>query len=430
MIGGLIKSNRVAALAGAGFIASALAVSPAQAADLGGDCCADLEERVATLEATTARKGNRKVSLTISGWVNTGILIWDDGHDSDAYVVSDNGATLGSRFTFAGNAKINSKWSAGYNITIEAQQDDPFIGGVLNPGGAANGVGVNQNSDDNVNFGILYSYMWIKNEELGTLSIGKQSQATDNVSIVDLSGTLFNTNNVLFRGNFFDVRTNAGGFSGVPWAAAVGCAGIGTDCHGEPLNVVRYDTPTISGFTLSASWGEDDFWDVALRYAGEFGEFKVAAAIGYSEWDGGDNHLDLSGAQETELLEVGGSIMHTPTGIFVAATYSTYEANTGAVVNADSDAWYVKAGIKQKWNSLGATAIYGEYANYANGENAIDPLDLSDVDRYGIGLHQWIDAASMQVYANWTHLELNVDGGGPLDGSELDTFTVGGVIFF
>ncbi len=32
------------------------------AADLGGDCCADLEERIAELEATTARKGNRKVS--------------------------------------------------------------------------------------------------------------------------------------------------------------------------------------------------------------------------------------------------------------------------------------------------------------------------------------------------------------------------------
>jgi len=39
----------------------------ANAADLGGDCCADLEERVAELEATIARKGNRKVSLTLSG---------------------------------------------------------------------------------------------------------------------------------------------------------------------------------------------------------------------------------------------------------------------------------------------------------------------------------------------------------------------------
>ena len=45
--------------------------APAFAADLGGDCCADLEERVAELEATTVRKGNRKVSLSISGQVNT-----------------------------------------------------------------------------------------------------------------------------------------------------------------------------------------------------------------------------------------------------------------------------------------------------------------------------------------------------------------------
>ncbi|MFA5952941.1 MAG: hypothetical protein WC807_22015, partial [Hyphomicrobium sp.] len=51
----------------------------ARAADLGGNCCADLDERIAELEATTARKGNRKVSLTISGWVNEAVFFWDDG---------------------------------------------------------------------------------------------------------------------------------------------------------------------------------------------------------------------------------------------------------------------------------------------------------------------------------------------------------------
>lgn len=416
MIGGLIKSNRVAALAGAGFIASALAVSPAQAADLGGDCCADLEERVATLEATTARKGNRKVSLTISGWVNTGILAWDDGHDSDAYVVSDNGTTLGSRFTFAGAAKINSRWSAGYNITIEAQSADPFLGNALNGGTA----GVNQANDDNTNLTIFYSYMYVKNEQLGTLSIGKQSQATDNISIVDLSGTLFNTNNVLFRGNNFDVRTSTGGTSGVSWGALIGCTGIGTDCHGEPLNVIKYDTPTISGFTLSASWGEDDFWDVALKYAGQFGDFKVAAAAGYSVWGSNDYfaHIGVN-LDESRVFEAGASAMHVPTGLFIAATYSEQVIENGGVDIVDADAWYVKAGIKQKWNSLGQTAIYAEYGSYNN--------EL--VDRYGVGVHQWIDAASMQVYANWTHLEVD-DSSNALDGSELDTFTVGGVIFF
>ena len=72
------------AAAFAGLGALALVSTSAQAADLGGDCCADLEERVAVLEATTARKGNRKVSLTVSGWMNQALLVWDDGHDSDA----------------------------------------------------------------------------------------------------------------------------------------------------------------------------------------------------------------------------------------------------------------------------------------------------------------------------------------------------------
>ena len=80
MYGGLLKSaSALAIVAAAGLFGS----SPARAADLGGDCCADLEERVAELEATTVRKGNRKVSLTISGFVSHNVMWWDDGTQSD-----------------------------------------------------------------------------------------------------------------------------------------------------------------------------------------------------------------------------------------------------------------------------------------------------------------------------------------------------------
>jgi hypothetical protein len=58
------------AAAGAGL------AGPSAAADLGGNCCADLEERIAELESTTARKGNRKVSLTVSGWINEALGRW------------------------------------------------------------------------------------------------------------------------------------------------------------------------------------------------------------------------------------------------------------------------------------------------------------------------------------------------------------------
>ena len=69
------RSGALALFGGLSLVAGSF--SPVLAADLGGDCCADLEERVAELEATTARKGNRKVSLEIYGQVNQGVLWWD-----------------------------------------------------------------------------------------------------------------------------------------------------------------------------------------------------------------------------------------------------------------------------------------------------------------------------------------------------------------
>ena len=69
-------------IAAAGFFGA----GTAKAADLGGDCCADLEERVAELEATTVRKGNRKVSVTLSGYVSHHVMYWDDGIRSDTFI--------------------------------------------------------------------------------------------------------------------------------------------------------------------------------------------------------------------------------------------------------------------------------------------------------------------------------------------------------
>src|ERR1044071_1261538 len=106
----------LSALVAAGLLAGGLSVSSASAADLGGNCCADLEERIAELEATTARKGNRKVSLTVSGWVNEQIQWWDDGQEQNVYQGTNESDQ--TRFRFAGKAKIDKDWSAGYIIEI------------------------------------------------------------------------------------------------------------------------------------------------------------------------------------------------------------------------------------------------------------------------------------------------------------------------
>ena len=113
MYGGVRGRINFALVLGAGVF---LAAGPALAADLGSDGVADLEERVAELEATTARKGNRKVSLTISGYVNLQVQWWDDGAEQNVYVGTNESDQ--PRLRFVGKAKIDKDWSAGYIIEL------------------------------------------------------------------------------------------------------------------------------------------------------------------------------------------------------------------------------------------------------------------------------------------------------------------------
>ena len=121
-----MKKHNLYALVAAGLLAGGMSITSASAADLGGNCCADLEERIAELEATTARKGNRKVSLTVSGWVGQQITFWDDGVESNTYI-HDLGTTLGSHVKFTGSAQISPGWSAGYVLQIEAISNDSLL---------------------------------------------------------------------------------------------------------------------------------------------------------------------------------------------------------------------------------------------------------------------------------------------------------------
>src|SRR4029079_9201563 len=94
---------------------------PTFAADLAAGCCADLEERIAELEATTVRQGNRRVSLTLSGWVNRSLLYWNDEFQSDVYSV--DGGLNTSRFRMLGSASLNPNLQAGFLLAT-----DPRIG--------------------------------------------------------------------------------------------------------------------------------------------------------------------------------------------------------------------------------------------------------------------------------------------------------------
>ena len=419
-------------LAAAIGAATLLGGGNAFAADLGGNCCADLEERIAELEATTARKGNRKVSLTITGWVSSQLYWFNDGAEKNIYVV-DNNNDLSSNVKFTGSAQISPGWKAGYSLWI-------YTNGPSSLTANASGLGPGKAWGLNVE----NSYWFIQSDALGKLSVGKQSLAADNAALgTDFSGTLFPANSVTFDGGALTINRN-GVNQGAAWLnVAFWCehagVGIANDCAGGRLNGVRYDTPTFAGFTLGASWGEDDYWDVALRYSGEFSGFKLAFATAYSESTDPDILGTGAATNDNQYFQVGGMIKHLPSGLWVHGTYGKnfIDAGPNHPQTPDITGWYVKAGWTTKFTALGNTHFYGEYGKNEDGFQFGQTLNGSlvtgsEATRYGVGVVQEIDAAAMSLWAKWRHHELDATtlADPNFSADDVDMFLAGAVIFY
>ena len=433
--------------------------APAKAvAGFDSDCCADLEGRVAELEMTTVRKGNKKLSVTLSGWIYKMGTWWNDGHESGLYW-GDAETTLSSHVQLSTAAQIAPGWSTGYVLRLEWPGDS-----------ASAGIGENQFNDNAWIFSpstvnTLYSYLWIKSDKWGTVNWGQLSQASDNVGLLpDLSGTLLKSNAVVYSGAGMFIRprgaknaTDLG--TDFVWLNVLTClagAGIGADCNGYPENAVRYDSPTFAGFSMSNSYGENDMWDIAVKYAAAWGKFKVSAAYGFANltdegcvapsrctnipFFGGGGAPSQGYRKDVDVHQVGISLMHVPTGLW-GYGYFEHEDNNGTrfvgpAANAnDTETWFVKAGIKRSWIPIGPTVIWGEGGQYfdqftglcgrpnanptciasintspfdSNGNPTSELVNVngSTVDRWGAGIQQEIDSAAVHLFFRWQHLEL------------------------
>ena len=442
MIGGMKKTtSRLAIATAAGLFAGGLALTPAQAADLGGDCCADLEERVAELEATTVRKGNRKVSVKVSGQVNYLLLVWDDGEDTDAYIVDNNESS--SRFRFTGAAKFKPGWSAGFIMEVE------FDG--------ANGNNVSQISDGapNENRDLTLDgrkvAWYLKSDRLGEIWMGRYSPATDDIQLLNIAGVPGTSAGQFNYGGFFlRVPQGTGGCAGTGCLLSTTLGQLTPSDDTRRGELIRYNTPSLAGFVFSVSWGEDDFFDVAVRYKKEWNSIRVVGGIGYhtdtdETADGqivapdavpvASGGLLAARVTNTDIERYAGSlsIMHTPTGVYgyYGFTYQEFDDNS-ALINTASDLTtgdrehhYFQLGVKRRWlaKNLGATTIYGEYGWFEGAlENTNAPsfsqtfvgageafFANTETDFYGGGIVQDIDKAAMQLWVHFVYYEPEAD---------------------
>jgi porin-like protein len=274
--------RRARKTARSGTVAAALAFGlalapPTIAADLGGNCCGNLEERIADLEATTARKGNRKVSLTVSGWINEALFWWDDGTQQNVY--EGTNMVEQSRVKFLGEAKVDKDWSAGYLLEIAVQGHPNREWNQF----TSNSVSSNPVNKDDAAFP-RKSYWFLKSKTYGQIAIALNGMATFHL-LDDTDPTM--TRNIddaegppIFMSAFL-IRSNGNFVNKLTWPNILRGFNNSTPGDAARRNVVRYDAPASQGLTLSASWGEDDLWDAALTYKQQFGEFRVVARAGY-----------------------------------------------------------------------------------------------------------------------------------------------------
>jgi hypothetical protein len=412
---------------------SLLADGPAAGATL-----SELEERIAELESSTARKGNSKVSFEVSGWINRMILGWDDGAKSDAYIV-DNVASR-SRIEFEGAAKIMRGWTAGYYLSLGL--DDI----------ASNDVDQLNSAGEN-KIDLRHSAWWLRSNKYGTATVGFTSTATDNIILNDLGGIMPGAANIATIGGSFIVRRSDEPETGN--AALITRTTLNDFSGGASVdtlrrNIIRYDAPRLSGLwgnlDMSVAWGEDDFFDTAARYSINWNDIRFRIGAGYlHDTTEGNQPGGNTGSRDREEYKGSASLLHVPTGLFATAAYVQREFNgtntsdqaifgevtTGIVTPPGTNRpslhyLYTASGFRQRYSSLGETSIYGEWARV---DDAITGLDEaghrevtdSQLEMVGAAVVQNIDAAAMDVYAGFRHFSFETTGVRVFGGTVRDT---------
>ncbi len=413
-----------------------IAPNPAQTA--APMSAADVDEHIAELEETTARKGNERVSFAVSGWINRMALFWDDGGKKDVYLV--NNVASRSRINFQGAAQIARGWSAGYLLSLgfdDAASND-----------------VNQFlTDDDSGIAVRHSAWWIRNSQLGTVTVGLTSTATDNIILKDVGGIMPGAANIATIGGSFVVRRAdrydpAGGALITNDQRTVDTTlndfSAGASVDTLRRNIVRYDAPRISGqwgnVDLSVAWGEDDFFDAAVEHSINYNDFKFRFGAGYlhDTTEGRDVPGHPEYFRDREEYKGSASILHIPTGLFATAAYvhrtfhglestdspapgAVYGENTAGLVTPPGtnrppiDYLYTAFGLRRQYLAIGDTSVYGEYAHVDDAITGLHEAGMSEVtdsslEMLGAAISQDIDAAGIDVYAGFRVYKFDVAG--------------------
>ena len=226
------------------------------------------------------------VDIDVSGNVTRALTIENqDGNanDGDIQLKTSNGAE--TRFRMTGSEELDNGLTVGVNLEIGA-------------GGDANNYKLNDAGKGD--FRIRHANVSLSSAA-GTVTFGQTGSASDGAhyASVGVAGIAGATNWCSYGGS--------------------GPACVTFDNGRDEL--IKYDSPALGPASISASFGEDDFWDVATSISGSAGDASYNLNAGYI------------GKEESEAIMASAAVTVGSTG--VAAAWSQGDG-------ADAEHQYVK----------------------------------------------------------------------------------------
>jgi len=240
---------------------------------------------------------------------------------------------------------------------------------------------------------------WV-DHRFGKVWVGQGDMASNGTSEVDLSGT-----DVAHYSSQADI--------GGKFVFQDKGEGIGTTVSNSRSNFdglsrrdrLRYDTPKFAGFYGSASVAGNSRWDTALRYAGDFGWAKFAAAAAYSDFG-------TSSATDDARFSSSASMLFD-FGLNLTASYAYQDQD-------NKDPWNIFGKVGYKFLEKHAASV-----GWGRTENLSDKDDKGDSFSLAYVFSPW---KSVEFYGTYMLHMLDRDKGS--DPDDINIGFVGGRVKF
>jgi hypothetical protein len=340
-------------------------------------------------EAPAVVKSGKKMKLTLYGQITRQFGFVNDG-ENQQFRQGQNPNTS-SRMGIDAIGKINRDWSLRTRFEFELVGD--------------NGLDPQENQDgDRHLFRIRHTDAIFSHKQFGTIWIGRGDSAGNGTSEVDLvpggeAGHLGGS--LQLAAQDVPIRNSDTGAS----VGEVDDFFNGYDGAGR-VTRIRYDTPSIAGFMLSAGYIDATSWDAALRYSGGMNGTKVQGAVAFTRIESAQTggFADFPSSQvDTSLLNGSFSVV-LPAGIgftISGAHQWTDAAGRSNVWNVNPSLWYTMNATE-----LGPTTLEVSYQHTANRK-----ADDTSGDAAAVTLFQVLENVGTDTYLTFRYFDVDAGPG-------------------